>query len=66
MKVIKKFELVDGKEFLLSLARIFEVDFQLDYKNEIIGKKKYYKFSKDNLKEVGIKNILLIRRHREN
>ena len=55
MKVIKKFELVDGKRRISiePSKNFFEVDFQLDYKNEIIGKQRnIINFQKDNLKEV--------------
>ena len=55
MKVINKFELVDGKRRIsIEPSKNFlEVDFQLDYKNEIIGKQRnIINFQKDNLKEV--------------
>ena len=54
MKVNDKLELVDGeRKISIEPSENFEVDFQLDYKNKIIGKQRnIINFQNDNLKEV--------------
>ena len=55
MKILSKIELVDGKRKILiePNENTFEVNFQLDYNNKIIGKQKNtIDFQKDNLDDV--------------
>ncbi len=55
MKILSKIELVDGKKKILiePNQNTFEVNFQLDYNNKIIGKQKNtIDFQKDNLDDV--------------
>tara|TARA_B100001057_G_scaffold500503_1_gene615948 strand:+ start:757 stop:1680 length:924 start_codon:yes stop_codon:yes gene_type:complete len=54
LKILKKFELVDGKRKIsIEPNSSLEVDFQLDYKNTIIGKQKnLVNFQKDDLTDV--------------
>ena len=54
LKVLKKIELVDGKSISIEPNEdSLEVDFQLDYKNEIIGKQQnLVNFQKDNLEDL--------------
>ena len=55
MKILSKIELVDGKRKILiePNEKTFEVNFQLDYINKIIGKQKNtIDFQKDNLDDV--------------
>ena len=56
LKILKKVELVDGKRKISiepNNQNSLEVDFQLQYKNRIIGNQKnIINFQKDNLKEV--------------
>ena len=55
LKVLKKIELVDGKRSISIEPHedSLEVDFQLDYKNEIIGKQQnLVNFQKDNLEDL--------------
>ena len=55
LKIINKIELVDGKRKISIEPSVvsFEVNFQLNYKNKIIGdQKNTINFQKDNLKDV--------------
>ena len=57
LKISKKFELVDGRR-KISIEpnnNSLEVDFQLDYENQLIGKQKnIVDFQKDDLKDVSV------------
>ena len=51
MKILSKIELVDGKRKILiePNENTFEVNFQLDYSNKIIGKQKILLISKKTI-----------------
>ncbi len=54
LKILKKIELVDGiRNISIEPSDHFEVDFQLDYENKIIGKQRnFVNFQKNDLKEI--------------
>jgi UDP-3-O-[3-hydroxymyristoyl] N-acetylglucosamine deacetylase len=54
LKILNKVELIDGtRRIAIEPSKSFEVDFQLNYKNKIIGKQKnIVNFNTDNIKEI--------------
>ena len=54
LKILNKVELIDGtRRIAIEPSKSFEVDFQLIYKNKIIGKQKnIVNFNTDNIKEI--------------
>ena len=54
LKILNKVELIDGtRRIAIEPSKSFEVDFQLNYKNKIIGKQKnLVNFNTDNIKEI--------------